>query len=269
LSAESLDARRARAGKILTRLARTYPDATIELNFGSPLELLAATILSAQCTDERVNMITESLFRRYRRAEDWAGADLATLEREIHSTGFFRAKARALTGMARALVERHRGEVPRTLEELTALPGVGRKTASVVLGNAFGVPALAVDTHVARVTQRLGLTATTDPEAIHEELCALIPRARWTTATHLLIVHGRRTCHARRPECPRCPVRALCPWPGRAAQAGPVPKRPGRASSPASGRRGADTARQGGQGAPRSAGARDQGGRRWDRGGRR
>jgi endonuclease III len=221
LAAEPLAARRARAGKILTRLARAYPDATIELRYRNPLELLAATILSAQCTDERVNMVTESLFRRYRRAEDWANADLTTLEREIHSTGFYKAKARALTRMGRVLVERHRGKVPRTLAQLTALPGVGRKTANVVLGNAFGVPALAVDTHVARVGQRLGLTAATDPEKIHEDLCAVIPRARWTTATHLLIAHGRRTCHARRPECPGCPVRALCPWPGRVA--GPEP----------------------------------------------
>jgi endonuclease-3 len=232
LTGESLAARRIRAGKILTRLARAYPGATIALRYRSPLELLAATILSAQCTDERVNAVTESLFRRYRRAEDWAGADLATLEREIHSTGFFRAKARALTGMARALVERHRGQVPRTLEELTALPGVGRKTANVVLGNAFGIPALAVDTHVARVAQRLGLTSATDPEAIHEDVCALIPQARWTTATHLLIVHGRRTCHARRPECPRCPVRALCPWPGRVRENHPALARPGPVPPP-------------------------------------
>jgi endonuclease-3 len=232
VTAESLGARRVRAGQILSRLARAYPGATIELRYRSPLELLAATILSAQCTDERVNMVTESLFQRYRQAEDWATADLATLEREVHSTGFFRAKARALTAMGRALVERHRGAVPRTLQELTALPGVGRKTASVVLGNAFGVPALAVDTHVARVAHRLALTAATDPDAIYEALCALIPRGRWTTATHLLIVHGRRTCQARRPECPRCPVRSLCPWPGRVGAAGTAPGRADRARLP-------------------------------------
>jgi endonuclease-3 len=249
LAAESHAARRARAAKILTRLAQAYPGASIELRYRTPLELLAATILSAQCTDERVNMVTKSLFQRYRRAADWAHADRATLEREIYSTGFYKAKARALTGMARALVERHRGEVPPTFAELTALPGVGRKTANLVLGNAFGVPALAVDTHVARVGQRLGLTAAADPETIHEELSAVIPRARWTTATHLLIMHGRRTCHARRPECPRCPVRALCPWPGRVAAPGPARARaalPGRRGKgaqarPAGGRRGART----------------------------
>jgi endonuclease-3 len=220
MAVEALAARRARAGRILTRLDRAYPDAAIALRFRTPLELLVATILSAQCTDERVNMVTGDLFPRYRRAEDWAGADLATLEREIHSTGFFRAKARALSGMARALVEHHRGEVPATAEELLALPGVGRKTANLVLGNAFGVPAIAVDTHVARVSHRLGLTRSGEPGAIHEDLCAALARPRWTKATHLLIIHGRRTCHARRPECPRCPIRALCPWPGKVAEGG-------------------------------------------------
>jgi endonuclease III len=224
MAAEPLAARRARATRILTRLDRAYPDAAIALRFRTPLELLVATILSAQCTDERVNMVTEDLFPRYRRAEDWARADPGTLEREIHSTGFFRAKARALSGMARALVERHGGEVPATAEELMALPGVGRKTANVVLGNAFGVPAIAVDTHVARVAPRLGLTRSGEPEAIHEDLCAALARPRWTKATHLLIIHGRRTCHARRPECPRCPVRALCPWPGKVAVGGHSPR---------------------------------------------
>jgi endonuclease III len=213
--AESARAKKARAARILARLVKAYPDAAIELRFGSPLELLAATILSAQCTDERVNAVTQTLFTRYRRAEDWAGAHPATLEREIHSTGFFKSKARSLVGMGRALCERHGGEVPRTVEELTALPGVGRKTANVVLGNAFGIPALAVDTHVTRVSQRLGLTRSEDPEKIHDDLCVLIPRPKWTQATHLLIIHGRRTCAARKPECPRCPILALCPWPGK------------------------------------------------------
>ena len=213
--AESAAAKRSRTAKILSRLARFYPGAGIELRFTTPLELLAATILSAQCTDERVNAVTHGLFQRYRRAEDWARARPGTLEREIHSTGFFKAKTRSLIGMGRALCERHGGDVPRTVDELTALPGVGRKTANVVLGNAFGVPALAVDTHVTRVSQRLGLTRATDPERIHDDLCALIPRAMWTRATHLLIIHGRRTCAARKPDCPRCPVRLLCPWPGK------------------------------------------------------
>ena len=213
--AESAVTKKARARKVLDRLDRAYPGATIALRFDSPLELLAATILSAQCTDERVNEVTKTLFRRYRTAQDWAAAEPLTLEQEIHSTGFYKAKARALMGMGRALVERHGGHVPRTVEDLTALPGVGRKTANVVLGNAFGIPAIAVDTHVFRVSQRLGLARAEDPEKIHDQLCEMIPRPRWTQATHLLITHGRRTCQARKPDCPRCPVRALCPWTGK------------------------------------------------------
>jgi endonuclease III len=213
--AESPAARKARAGKILARLAKSYPDARTELTFGTPLELLVATILSAQCTDERVNAVTAGLFPRYRRAADWAAVPLPTLEREIHSTGFFRAKAKSINGMARALVERHGGEVPRTLEELVALPGVGRKTANVVLGNAFGIPALAVDTHVLRVSQRLGLARGDDAEKVHDQLCAVLPRPRWTQASHMLILHGRRVCFARKPACPSCPILALCPWSGK------------------------------------------------------
>lgn len=216
--AESAAAARSRAAKILGRLAKAYPGAGIELRFTTPLELLAATILSAQCTDERVNSVTADLFTRYRKAEDYARADPAALERDIHPTGFFKAKARSLIGMGRALVERHRGAVPRTVDELVALPGVGRKTANVVLGNAFGVPALAVDTHVSRVSGRLGLAESDDADEIHDRLCALIPRRRWTAATHLLIIHGRRTCLARRPECPRCPVRDLCRWPDKTVE---------------------------------------------------
>jgi endonuclease-3 len=220
--AESLAAKKARAGKVLARLAKTYPDARTELSFGTPLELLVATILSAQCTDERVNAVTAGLFPRYRRAADWAAVPLPVLEREIHSTGFFRAKARSINGMARALVERHGGEVPRTLDELVALPGVGRKTANVVLGNAFGIPALAVDTHVLRVSQRLGLARGDDAEKVHDQLCAVLPRPRWTQASHMLILHGRRVCFARKPACPTCPILALCPWTGKtkAAPAG-------------------------------------------------
>jgi endonuclease III len=210
-----MEAKKARAAKILARLAKAYPKAGIELRFSTPLELLAATILSAQCTDERVNAVTPTLFSRYRTAEDFARAHPATLEKEIHSTGFFKAKAKSLMGMGRALVERHGGVVPTTLEELVALPGVGRKTANVVLGNAFGVPAIAVDTHVTRVSQRLGLTRADDPEKIHDDLCAIIPKAKWTRATHLLIIHGRRTCFARKPACSVCPVLPLCPWPGK------------------------------------------------------
>jgi len=223
---ESPLARRTRGAKILSALGRAYPDAGIELRFSTPLELLVATILSAQCTDARVNAVTANLFPRYRTALDWAHLDPATLEREIFSTGFYRAKARAVLGMAQALVERHAGLVPRTVEELTALPGVGRKTANVVLGNAFGIPALAVDTHVSRVSQRLGLTRETEADGIHDDLCQVFPRRSWTRATHLLIIHGRRTCLARGPACPACPVRALCPWPGKVPDA-KEPRAPG------------------------------------------
>jgi endonuclease-3 len=222
--AESLAEKKARARKIVARLDRAYPDARTELHFTTPLDLLVATILSAQCTDERVNAVTAELFKKYRTAADWAGVPLPVLEHEIHSTGFFRAKARSLSGMARGLVERHAGEVPRTLDELVTLPGVGRKTANVVLGNAFGLPALAVDTHVLRVSQRLGLARGEDPEKIHDQLCELLPRPSWTKASHLLILHGRRVCFARKPACPTCPVLGLCPWSGKTKAVAAVPK---------------------------------------------
>jgi endonuclease III len=218
-AAESDGARNSRAAEILTRLDRAYPGAAIELAFRSPLELLVATILSAQCTDERVNAVTAELFQHYRSAGDYARADPPALERAIHSTGFFKAKARSLIGMGRALVERHAGVVPDTADALMTLPCVGRKTAHVVLGNAFDVPAIAVDTHVFRVSQRLGLARADDADEIHDQLCAVVPQARWTHATHLLIIHGRRTCFARRPECSRCPVEALCPWPDKTGEA--------------------------------------------------
>jgi endonuclease-3 len=212
---ESLAAKKARARKLIRILEREYPDAAIALNFSTPLELLVATILAAQCTDERVNQVTKSLFKEYRSAADYALADLATLEREIHSTGFYKAKTRAIIGMAKEVVANHCGQVPQTLAELVALPGVGRKTANVVLGNAFGQPAIAVDTHVFRVAQRLGLAKSGDPEKVHDQLCEVIPKGKWTRLTHLLTTHGRRTCTARTPACPRCPVLALCPWPGK------------------------------------------------------
>ena len=212
---ESLDAKRRRARQILRALERAYPDAKCALDFTSPLELVVATILAAQCTDERVNIVTRDLFRGYRTAKDYAQAGPATLEEQIRSTGFFRAKARSLIGMARALVERHGGEVPRTRDELTRLPGVGLKTANVVLGNAFAEPAIAVDTHVFRVTQRLGLARADDPDKVHGQLVDVLPRPSWTRACHLVQAHGRKTCTARRPACPVCPVRTLCPWPGK------------------------------------------------------
>jgi endonuclease-3 len=234
---ESAAGRRSRALRILARLDQAYPGAGIELRFTTPLELLVATILSAQCTDERVNAVTKELFKRYRTAEDYARAEPARLEEAIHSTGFFKAKTRALIAMGRALVDRHRGQVPATPEDLMALPGVGRKTANVVLGNAFGVPALAVDTHVSRVSQRLGLARSAEADVIHEQLCEVVPRAKWTRATHLLIIHGRRTCAARQPACPRCPVRPLCPWPGKTGEgAGGATARRAGAGRPRRGR---------------------------------
>ncbi|OLB36866.1 MAG: endonuclease III [Candidatus Rokubacteria bacterium 13_1_20CM_2_68_19] len=205
--------RKARARKIIRLLERAYPDARIALTFSDPLELLVATILSAQCTDERVNQVTPALFKKYRTAAEWARLTPPTLEPQIRSTGFYRAKARSIIGMANALVAEHGGEVPRDRAALTALPGVGLKTANVLLGNAFDEPAIAVDTHVFRVSQRLGLAKSNDPDVIHDQLTEVLPKASWTRTTHLIQAHGRRTCVARAPRCPVCPVRALCPWP--------------------------------------------------------
>ena len=211
--AASRAAKQTRAKKILDLLDRAYPDAKIALEFRTPFELLVATILSAQCTDERVNMVTPALFRKYPTARELARARPPSLEKEIRSTGFFRAKPRSLLGMAKALVERHGGEVPREREALVELPGVGLKTANVVIGNAFGGQALTVDTHVFRVSQRLGLARADDPDEIHDQLVAILPPDTLTHTSHLMITHGRRTCVARKPLCPACPVRALCPWP--------------------------------------------------------
>ena len=200
-----------RARRINRELARLYPDARIELNFTSALELLVATILSAQTTDHRVNEVTRVLFARYRTAADYAAADLAELEQMIQPTGFFRVKAKTLIAVGQALCDRFGGEVPDTMEELLTLPGVGRKTASVVLGDAFGKPALTVDTHFARLARRFGWTANHDPDKIEQDVGALLPRAEWTAASHRLIWHGRRVCHARRPACGACGVARLCP----------------------------------------------------------
>ena len=212
---ESREAKRARARKIVRALKKAYPDAKIALDFENPLELLVATILSAQCTDERVNMVTPALFEKYRSAGDYARAEAATLEQEVRSTGFYRAKSRAIIGMAKALVDKHDGEVPRLREALRELPGVGLKTANVILGNAFGEQATAVDTHVFGVSQRLGLARAEDPDEIHDQLVEVLPRGEWTLATHLFQSHGRRCCSAKKPLCPACPVRTLCPWPGK------------------------------------------------------
>jgi endonuclease-3 len=200
-----------RARRINRELALLYPDAHCELNFTSPLELLVATILSAQCTDKRVNIVTPTLFSRYRTAADYAAADRDEVEKIIQSTGFFRAKTTSLIGLGQALCDRFGGEVPPRLRDLVTLPGVGRKTANVVLGNAFGIPGITVDTHFARLSRRFGWTTQTDPVKIEQEVGALIPRSEWTALSHRLIWHGRRICHARRPACGACPLARLCP----------------------------------------------------------
>jgi len=200
------------APEVTARLKAEYPDARTELDWSNPLELLVATILSAQTTDVQVNRVTESLFSKYRTAEDYAESTPDELEEDIRPTGFYRNKARSLRGMASALVEEHGGEVPRTMSELVALPGVGRKTANVVLGNAFGTnEGIVVDTHVRRVSGRLGLTEGSDPVKIEQELMRLVPEEDWTIFSHLLILHGRRTCKARKPDCPNCILNDICP----------------------------------------------------------
>jgi endonuclease-3 len=226
--------------KILDILESTHPDATCALSYRNPFELLVATILSAQCTDERVNQVTPRLFARFGDPAALAAAPPADVEDIIRSTGFFRAKTRSIIGCARALVERHGGELPRTIAEMVALPGIGRKTANVVLGHAFGInEGIAVDTHVTRVTNRLGLARGDDPVRIEQDLMPLVPRERWTRTTDLLIFHGRRICDARRPACGTCPLFALCRWESRQAWASGTPPTGRRA------RRGARTPRAG------------------------
>jgi len=209
---ESATARHVRATSLLAMLARIYPDAHCELDHRNPLELLVATILSAQCTDKRVNLVTAELFKSYRTAADFAQAPLPDLEAAVKSTGFFRNKAKNIQACCRQLVEKHGGEVPRTMAELTALPGAGRKTANVVLGNAFDINVgVVVDTHVARLSQRLGLTRETTPEKIELDLMKLVPQADWARFSHWLIWHGRRRCDARKPDCAGCELQSLCP----------------------------------------------------------
>lgn len=204
--------RSALAGELLRRLPDIYPDARCELVHKTPLELLVATILSAQCTDKRVNLVTADLFRRCRSAAGYAAIPQEELEQIIHSTGFFRNKAKNLRAMAAALIANHGGKVPRTLDALAALPGVGRKTANVVLGNAFGInEGVVVDTHVSRLSQRLGLTKHSDPVRIERDLMAAFPRGRWTDLSHWLIFHGRRRCTARNPDCASCELQDICP----------------------------------------------------------
>jgi endonuclease-3 len=209
---EALEAKKARAQKIIAGLQKAYPDAHCELNFSNPLELLVATILSAQCTDKRVNIVTESLFKKYRTAADFADAPLSDLEQAIKTAGFFRNKARNIKLACHNIITKHGGEVPRTMEELVELGGVGRKTANVVLGNAFNINVgVVVDTHVTRLSLRLGLTKEHTAEKIEQDLMKHVPQDEWALFSHLLIWHGRRRCYARKPDCANCEVLKLCP----------------------------------------------------------
>lgn len=200
--------------KILNILEKEYPDARVTLNFQNPLQLLIATILAAQCTDERVNQVTKELFKKYRSAQDYGRADPKQLEEEIRPTGFYHQKARSIIQCCQLLVQKFGGQVPQSLEDLTSLPGVGRKTANIILGNAFGRQAIAVDTHVKRLAYRLGWTKSTDPEKIEMDLQKLIPEPRWTQSCHQLVFHGRKVCLAKKPQCFSCPIAHLCPRQG-------------------------------------------------------
>jgi endonuclease-3 len=209
---ETSEAKIARTKKIIAGLRKAYPGAHCELNFSNPLELLIATILSAQCTDKRVNIVTENLFKKYRSAADFANAELPELEQAIKTAGFYRNKAKSIKAAAQSIVEKYGGEVPRTMEELIELGGVGRKTANVVLGNAFDMNVgVVVDTHVARLSYRLGFVNETDPVKIEQVLMKLVPQEQWTLFSHLLIWHGRRRCYARNPDCKNCEILNLCP----------------------------------------------------------
>jgi endonuclease-3 len=199
------------AVKVLNTLEKEYPDAKGTLDFKTPLQLLIATILAAQCTDERVNLVTKDLFKKYRTAQDYARADQGKFEEEIRSTGFYHNKARSIIQCCQKLVGQFQGQVPQNLEELTSLPGVGRKTANIILGNAFGKQAIGVDTHVKRVSNRLGWSKASDPDKIEFELMEVIPPDRWTLACHQLVFHGRRVCVAKKPRCSTCPVAKYCP----------------------------------------------------------
>ena len=227
--------KKSRARRIVRKLFATHPDAKCALDFTTPFELLCATVLSAQCTDERVNKVTPDLFRKYPDACELAGARPADVEKIIRSTGFYQAKSRSLLGLSAALCDAHGGQVPRKMEDLVELPGVGRKTANVVLGNAYDTPGLVVDTHVSRVSQRLELTAQTDPVKIEAELMTLVPKKDWTRFSHAMIFHGRRICVARKPKCEECPLFDDCPWPKK--QPAPEPAKPRRKKMNSAGRR--------------------------------
>jgi endonuclease-3 len=202
---------RQRVRKIWPILKKAYPRARIALEFVNPLELLIATILSAQCTDARVNMVTKDLFKKHKSADDWAKADLTEIESDIRSTGFFRNKALNIKGACTRIIEQYGGKVPGTMEELLTLPGVGRKTANCVLGDAFGVPGITCDTHVIRLSRRLGLSENSDPVKLEFDLAEIVPRKNWTAFSHLVITHGRNVCTARKPDCPNCPIAQYCP----------------------------------------------------------
>lgn len=209
---KTLETRKSRVQVILPILKKTYPNARCSLNYTTPFELLVATILSAQCTDDRVNRVTQDLFKKYRTPQDYVRVPQEELERDIQSTGFYRNKAKSIRTMAGSLLDRHRGRVPDTMDDLTALSGVGRKTANVVLGNAFGKNiGITVDTHVTRLSNRLGLTTHSDPIKIEQDLMQIVPQEDWTLWSHLLIHHGRAVCKARNPRCTECPILDFCP----------------------------------------------------------
>ena len=207
----TLKKKKSRVKKIISRLQKAYGPGRCALHHSNPLDLLVAVILSAQCTDKRVNLVTPALFKKYRRAEDYAFVDPKTLQAEIHSTGFYKNKTKNIIACAKAILERHRGRVPETMEELVRLPGVGRKTANAVLGNAFGIPGICVDTHMIRINRKLGLTKNADPVKIEFDLMPLVPKKEWTNYSHLIIHHGRVRCSARKPDCARCTINDFCP----------------------------------------------------------
>ncbi|MDP7011136.1 MAG: endonuclease III [Verrucomicrobiota bacterium] len=209
---ESQATKRERLGKIIAGLKQTYPEAHCELNYRNPLQLMVATILSAQCTDKQVNIVTKDLFKKYKKAAGFAAVPLEELQNDIRRIGLFRNKAKSIQNACRALVEHHKGKVPNTMAELVALAGVGRKTANVILGNAFGInEGVVVDTHVARLCERLRITSAKTPEKIEKDLVKLVPQEHWTMFSHWIIWHGRRRCDARKPDCPDCEIRKLCP----------------------------------------------------------
>ena len=208
---ESNEQKKSRASKIVSRLRKAYPNAKCALNFSNPLELLVATILSAQCTDKRVNLVTPAIFKKYHTAKNYADADPSEFENLVRTTGFYKNKAKNILGAAKQIAERFKGQVPNRLEDLVTLPGVGRKTANVILGNAYDTPGLTVDTHMIRLNRRLGLTRNTDPVKIERDLMTIVPQKIWTLYSHLIIHHGRARCAARKPDCAGCEIRELCP----------------------------------------------------------